>query len=263
MYGAIWSECIWQLADAKQSAVKFIISDHPVTVYNRDFFPGSAMCQSFGDPDIRYVATHTYFPLCLERVLILTNLSWVRNPYQSERKVRPNPDLFQNTLFKYTRIQTRRELTEEEVLKINYITKCRAHRYVAAADVDWLYPERHLRTTHWSKLDAGYLLMPDPREVHMGGEVIIGYGNGRADSFSEYGHKPWQRGYEDKNRMAEESKALQRFQAEFSVMQGPICRGSSHQFWQNEDGPHVFGDEYHQHQLDLHKRLTGNARQRR
>jgi hypothetical protein len=35
MYCAIWTECVWQIADAAESATKFIISDHPVTVYNR------------------------------------------------------------------------------------------------------------------------------------------------------------------------------------------------------------------------------------
>jgi hypothetical protein len=38
---AIWSECIWLIADASQSTTKFIISDHPVTVYNRKCGPRS------------------------------------------------------------------------------------------------------------------------------------------------------------------------------------------------------------------------------
>ena len=38
IYCAIWTECVWQIADATKSATKFIISDHPVTVYNRGCF---------------------------------------------------------------------------------------------------------------------------------------------------------------------------------------------------------------------------------
>jgi hypothetical protein len=79
IYCATWSNCIWLLADATKSTTKFIISDHPVTVYNRACFPGSEWCRGFNDPDIRMVATHTYFPLSIEKVLILTNLAWVRN----------------------------------------------------------------------------------------------------------------------------------------------------------------------------------------
>ena len=105
IYCATWSDCIWLIADATKSPVKFIISDHPVTVYNRACFPGSEWCGGFNDPDIRMVGTHTYFPLSIEKILILTNLAWVRNPYQSERKVHPNPRLFRNTIFMFTDIR--------------------------------------------------------------------------------------------------------------------------------------------------------------
>jgi hypothetical protein len=36
LYCAIWTECVWLLADASRSPTKFLVSDHPVTVYNRD-----------------------------------------------------------------------------------------------------------------------------------------------------------------------------------------------------------------------------------
>jgi hypothetical protein len=84
-------------------------------------------------------------------------------------------------------------LSELEVLQINYITKRRALRYIAAAEKDWLYPERFLKSTHWSNFDNGLLFMPDPRDLHMGGEIYIGYESGKSDTFSEYGHKPWQK----------------------------------------------------------------------
>ena len=195
MFCAIWTECVWQIADATNSPVKFIISDHPVTIYNRACFAGSAHCTGFNDPDIRQVASHTYFPLSAEKVLILTNLAWVRNPYQSEIKYRPNPNFFRPAMFKYTDIQLSRSLSKQEVLEINYITKSRAFRYIAGAHKDWLYPENHLLSTHWRKFGGGYLFMPEPRGIHMGGQIYIGYKNGRSDAFSEYGHKPWQRGF--------------------------------------------------------------------
>lgn len=257
IYCAIWTECVWQIADATKSATKFIISDHPVTVYNRACFPVSAYCKGFSDPDIRMVATHTYFPLSIEKILILTNLAWVRNPYQNERKLRPNSQYFRDTIFNFTDIQTYRSLSEQEVLEINYITKRRALRYIAGAEREWLYPEKYLPSTHWKKFGKGLLLMPEPRDIYMGGEVIVGYKGGGADSWSEYGHRPWQEGYKDDKRSAVESKALERFKAEWAVMQGPEYRGTSSHFNRKHDGPYVTPDEFHQHDLERarhHKR---------
>lgn len=261
IFCAIWTECVWQIADATQSNTKFIVSDHPVAVYNRACFPMSKYCKAFNDPDVRMVATHTYFPLSLEKVLILTNLAWVRNPYQSETKIRPNSELFRDSFFNYTAIQTFRSLSEEEVLQINYITKMRALRYIAGAEQEWLYPEKFLEKSHWRKMGNGYLLMPEPRDIVMGGEVVFGYEGGRSDSFSEYGHKPWQKGFKDSTRNKVESAALHRFQAEFARMQGPAWRGTSFEF--NREGPQVDSDEFHQHHLDFARRNRKARRDKR
>lgn len=174
LYCAIWTEAVWALVDATQTQTKFILSDHPVTVYNRDCFPNSLWCREFRDPDIRCVGTHTIFPLSPTRALVLTNHSWVRNPHSSARLWRPNPKLLRTAMFYFPGIQTGRELTEVEINQINFIIKKRAYRYIAAADEAWLYPERHIPSEHWRKLDDRYLLMPDPRSVTVSEEIIIG-----------------------------------------------------------------------------------------
>ena len=220
MFCAIWTECVWQIADASRSPTKFIISDHPVTVYNRACPHLSAWCRGCNDPDIRFHATHTYFPLSLEKVLILTNLSWARNPYQNETRLQPNPNMLRSAIFNFTAIQTGRTLSEGEVLQINYVTKRRAYRYIAAADKEWLYAERRVSTDHWKKLGDGYLFMPEPRLITMGGEIMIGYSSGASEAFSEYGHKPWEKGYKDKERERRETDALYRFQAEWAMKYG-------------------------------------------
>lgn len=133
LFCAIWTECVWQIADASDSNTKFIISDHPVVAYNRECPPGSIWCKNENSPDIRFVATHTYFPLNLNKILIMTNLSWVRDPYQKPRKLRPNPAYFRNSIFNFLDIQINRKLSEEEVCEINYITKLSSYRYVASA----------------------------------------------------------------------------------------------------------------------------------
>lgn len=86
LFCAIWTECVWSIADASQSPTKFILSDHPVTVYNQGCFPLSEWCRDNRDPDIWLTGTHTLFPLTLDKILILTNLSWVRYPYGNPTK---------------------------------------------------------------------------------------------------------------------------------------------------------------------------------
>jgi hypothetical protein len=230
LYCAIWTECVCQLADARNSPTKLIISDHPVTVYIRECPPLSRSCLGYNDPDIRLHATHTYFPLSLQRVLILTNFSWVRNPYQNGVRMRPNPTLLRDAMFNFTSIQTGRELSEDEVLQLNHITKRRAYRYIAAAEEEWLYPERHVSSDHWKKLGEGYLLMPEPRLIYMGGEMFIGYKGGGGDGFGPYGHKPWQKGYKDEEREKRETEALYRFHAEWAMMHGPKYTANNSEF---------------------------------
>lgn len=252
LHCAIWSECVWALVSADETQTKFIISDHPVTVYNRAVFPDSAYARQHTDPDFRMNGTHTFFPLSPTRMLILTNLSWGRNPYSNAQKLRPNPRLFRTAMFDFTGIQTGRQLEEIEVKQINYITKRRSLRYVAAAQEDWLYPERDLPTTHWRKFDDRYLFMPDPRDLHLGGEIMIGYGDGRSAAFDEFGRRPWQADYKKSDQSGEEERTLYGFQGEFARLFGPKRRGQSERF----GGPRreVDRDDFHQYHLDLEKK---------
>jgi len=230
IYGAIWSECIWQVADASMSPVKFIISDQPVTVYNRVCGPKSQKCRGYNDPDVFLNGTHTIFPLSLDKILILTNLSWVRNPYQSSITPRPNPLPWRSAIFKYQDVQIGRQLSEEEVWEINYIIKRRAFRYIAAAKKEWLYPEEHIMSTDWSSYGSGYLLMPDPRSIHMGGTIYMGNDNGPCYACDEYGYTPGQLGFEDKGRRDNESFYLEKFKQEFTRLFGDDRRGRSYRF---------------------------------
>ena len=129
LHGAIWTEAIWSIADASQAPTKFIVSDHPVTVYNCDCFPLSQWCRDGRDPDIWLEGTHTLFPLSYDKILIITNLSWVRNPYGKATRSRPNPDPMRPAIFNFTSIQTGRHLSDVDVNAINYIIKRRAFRY--------------------------------------------------------------------------------------------------------------------------------------
>ena len=249
LHGAIWTECVWLIADASHSETKFIISDHPVTVYNRRCGPRSMWCREYNDPDIALQGTHTIFPLSLEKVLVLTNLSWVRNPYQSEVALRPNSNPWRETIFNFMDIQTMRHLQEQEVREINFIIKSRALRYIAAAREEWLYPDRYVSKSEWNVFGHGYLLMPDPRAIHLGGEIIIGYRGGGATSFDAYGRRPWQPDYNQESKGFKEAPSLDRFKGEFARLFGPYRRGRTFSFTQLDKERD--DDEFHQYHLSL------------
>jgi len=252
LYCAIWTECVWLIADASRSETKFIISDHPVTVYNRRCGPRSQWCRGNNDPHIWMQATHTIFPLSLEKILILTNLSWVRNPYQSEIALRPNPKPFRGAIFKFTEIQTLRRLTEQEVLEINFIIKSRAMRFIAAGKKEWLYPDNHVSKSQWNLYGNGYLLMPDPRAVHLGGEIMWGNYDGTGGAMDEYGRRPWEEDYGKESKTLEEGITLDKFKGEFARLFGPYRRGRTFQGMRVDN--EIDDDEFHQYHLGLEKK---------
>lgn len=249
---AIWTESVWQIADATESSTKFIVSDHPVTVYNRKCGPRSDWCKEENDPAIWLNGTHTIFPLSIDKVLIMTNLSWARNPYQSAIKNRPNPNPHRSAMFKFTDVQVRRKLSEEEVRQINFIIKSRAYKYIAAAKKDWLYPEKYISKSDWNSFGHGYLLMPDPRALHWGGEIIIGHKDGTVSGYDEYGRKPWDPDYSMETKTGSEHNSLQWFQGEFASLFGPHRRGRCMQAGRIEKEKD--SEDHHKYHLSLQKR---------
>jgi hypothetical protein len=249
---ALWTECVWLIADASKSDTKFIVSDHPVTVYNRECGPRSQFCRESNDPAIWLQGTHTIFPLSLDKVLVLTNLSWVRNPYQSATNFRPNPNPFRGAIFKFTDVQVRRYLNEQEVREINFIIKSRANRYIAAAKKEWLYPEKFVSKSNWNTYGHGYLLMPDPRPIHWGGTIMWGGGPGGSGAMDEYGRLPGDPDFEVETNKGTEHQTLPWFQGEFAKLFGPYRRGRSMQALQIDN--ELDSDEFHKYHLGLRKK---------
>jgi len=211
------------------------------------FFP-LRRCRDFRDPEIWRNGTQTIFPLSLTKALIFTNLSWVRNPYGDGTRLRPHSNPLRTAMFNFTAIQTGRKLSDIEVNQINFIIKKRAYRYIAAAEEEWLYPEQHIPSEHWRKLNDRYLLMPDPRSLIFGGEIMIGYKGGGSDVFDEYGRRPWQKSFKDKTLADREWRTFHAFQGEYARLFGAKRRGVSFEFHgreREEDSA-----EYHQHLLD-------------
>ena len=258
MHCALWTECVWSIVDASKSDTKFIISDNPVTVYNPSCFPLSAGCRGNKDPGIWLNGTQTIFPLSLNKALILTNLSWVRNPHGNPLKKRPHSQMFRPAMFKFTDIQTGRMLSEIDVITINYIMKKRARRYLAAAKKEWLYPEKVIKNNHWDKIGRSYLLMPDPRSIPFSSEIIIGYDDKRADAFDEYGRKPWHDEYMDKERFNYEWETFHAFQGEYARLFGPKRRGLAFEF--GRLGNDIDSDDVHSCHLNMEQRCKENIK---
>jgi hypothetical protein len=261
MFCAIWTECVWLIADAADSPTKLLLTDHPVVVYNRGVFPDSSEFRREGDPPVWLSGTHTLFPLDYEKILILTNLSWVRNPYGNPKRTRPNPELFRSAMFDFTAIQTHRSLTEDEVIRINYIMKRRAHRFIAAERKEWLYPEVRLGRQRWDKLTEPHLLMPDPRGVSFTSGIYMGWEDGRRAAFDEYGRRPGQPGYDPDARNDHEWDTFHAFKGEFARLMGPKRRGRAFNVARldNEfDSP-----DYHSYHLRLESDCKGRMRQRK
>ncbi len=226
LYGAVWAECVWQIVDASNSPTKFIISDHPITVFNRSCAPGNPLyCRGANDPDVRLHATHTIFPLSPDRLLILTNRSWACNPNRPPTQARANPDLFRDAMFNFLDIHLGRRLSETDVIVINRIMKLRAYRFIAAGEEEWLYPERRTRMP-WREIGTTSLLMPDPRPLTPNAEIILGYASGATSAMDAYGRLPGQPGYAEEMTSDDEWGPLRRWQAEFTERFGSDLRGA-------------------------------------
>jgi hypothetical protein len=188
LYQTMWSEAVWEVVNCNTSATKFIVTDSPVSSYNKAVFPGSQEVLRHGMAALERLGTHTVFPLDCNHCLIITNLQYVRNPKVNPLKVRENPRYFEQAMFDLRKVQRGREIGEAEVVAINYVLKKGARRYIAAGEKDWLYPERKMASTFWPKLGGSHFLHPDPRRVSFSTEIIVGYKDGSTYGQNEYGH---------------------------------------------------------------------------
>lgn len=159
MHCVMWMEGSIEVFEAVQSATKFIFSDHPVTFFNPYVFPRDPQIPIGLDVPQHWLGTQTLLPLDRERLMVITHREWGRKQGEIRaRKPRTNSRLFDNPMISYDGIQRGGQLSEKQVREVNYIVKARAERYISSCTEDELFPERHLKTTLWSKL--GKFLLP-------------------------------------------------------------------------------------------------------
>lgn len=186
MHCTMWLEAVREVVSAEDSDVKFIVSDHPVTIYNARCAPNAVESRYPDDPPIELIGSQTIFALNSSHCLILTNLEYAKDPSGVDLlRSRQNPRHFGTTLARTDAWIRTRKLSGNEVVAINHVLKSRARRYIAAAEEAWLYPER-AGPFEWREISK--ILLPPERELwHFGGEIIVGYQDGTSSFQDAFG----------------------------------------------------------------------------
>jgi hypothetical protein len=185
MHCTMWVEGVREIVSAHDSGVKFILTDHPVTVYNAAVDPTSEQCAYPQDPLVAAVGSQTVFALDANTCLILTHLEYAKEPDQLDlTRLRTNARHLGAGMARTDNFIRDRRLSREDVIAINYLLKSRAKRYIAAADKTWLYPEQEFNGS-WAQIAK--VLLPKADLWRFGGEIYVGYKDGTSGYWDEYG----------------------------------------------------------------------------
>lgn len=206
----LWAEGVRELVSAEDSEVKFILSDHPVTIYNYACSPDSELCAYPNDPDIALKGSQTIFPLDKNRCLILTNLEYAQDPDGvNPLEQRTHAAKIRQSMVNTINFINKRKLIADEVTKVNHIIKARAKDTIAGGNENWLYPENRVNCD-WTELR--HVLMPPPNELyHFGGEMFFGYEDGNTHYQDAFG------------RSARQNELLKKETDESKLRRNDIC----------------------------------------
>lgn len=204
----MWGEGIWELVRADKSRTKFIISDEPVTFYNSRMPP--SLSKYPGTEELAHVGTRTLFPLGPDVCLIITHLQFTRHPDQNTLIRRINARNYDQVVMYAGNVQFGRDLSEDEVTRINLILKTKATRFIAAGRREWLYPEAAVKQTGWATLDRDWFLMPNLWKVDFHTQVLVGHRDGSSWAADEYGRHPGHPKYDDNDRARRDREHLTR-----------------------------------------------------
>lgn len=185
MHCTMWAEGVREIVSAENSDVKFIVTDHPVTIYNSAYPPESSACIYPDDPSIELIGTQTLFVLDENHCLILTNLEYANNPKSVDHTARRSNARYRGGSIVKTDAYIRtRKFSRDEVVAVNHVLKSRAHKFIAAGSKEWLYPEQHF-ISNWSEI--GEILLPRDELWRFGGEIYVSYKDGSVHYQDEFG----------------------------------------------------------------------------
>lgn len=143
MHCTMWYESVREIVSAEESDVKFIVTDHPVTIYNAAYPPTSLVCKYPDDPAIELKGSQTVFALDANHCLILSNIEYAKYPTSLDLKApRTHARYGGQSIARTDAFIRTRKLTSKEVSSINRLLKVRARKYIAASEKAWLGPEK-------------------------------------------------------------------------------------------------------------------------
>jgi hypothetical protein len=185
LHCTIWVGGVREIVSAEDSDVKFITSDHPVTIYNHAVPPTDGACAYPLDPGIALRGSQTIYPMDRDHCLILTNLEYAKDPSIGPLEKRTFARNYRQSLARIDAFIRTRKLNAQEVAQINLIVKKRARRFIGAGRKEWLYPEKTVMQP-WSELRKT-LLPPKGGMFHFGGEMFVKYESGDVHYQDEFG----------------------------------------------------------------------------
>ncbi|MEP2438250.1 MAG: DUF4238 domain-containing protein, partial [Roseibium sp.] len=184
MHCTIWTEGIREIVSAEDADVKFIVTDHPVTIYNHAAPPNDSPYIYPNDPGIALKGSQTIFPLNRDFCLILTNLEYGQDPDTNPLEKRTFARNYRQSMVRTDAFIRSRKLSDLEVANVNRILKARARRYVAAGREEWLYPEEQT-SGRWDELRD--TLLPKDELWRFGGELYAKYDDGHVHYQDAFG----------------------------------------------------------------------------
>lgn len=205
MHCTIWTEGVREIVSAEDADVKFIISDHPVTIYNHAVPPGVQLSAYPNDPTIALRASQTIFPLNRDFCLILTNLEYAQDPSTPPCDKRTFARNYRSSMVRTDAFVRTRKLSNQEVTRVNYVLKSRARRYIAAGRKEWLFPERTVSDA-WGALQETFL-PPKQGLWHFGGEMYAKFEDGHVHYQDAFGRTEKERDFLKKDLPAKPLRA--------------------------------------------------------
>jgi hypothetical protein len=185
LHCTIWVGGVREIVSAEDSDVKFITSDHPVTIYNHAIPPTDGGCAYPLDPGIALRGSQTIYPMDRDHCLILTNLEYAKDPSTGPLEKRTFARNYRQSMTRIDAFIRTRKLNAQEVAQINFIMKKRARRFIGAGRKEWLYPEKTV-TQPWSELRKT-LFPPKGGLLHFGGEMFVKNESGDVHYQDEFG----------------------------------------------------------------------------
>lgn len=182
---ATWTTGVREIVSAERAGVKFIVSDHPVTVYNHAIPPSDARNRYPQDPSAALKGSQTLFPLGPDHLLILTNLEYAKDPETRPDAKRTFARNYQSTMVSTIEFIRTRYLTDDEVAEVNFVIKARADRYVAGSSREDIFPEK-VMSKSWGDLRTT-LLPPADELYRFGGEMYASFESGDVHYQDEFG----------------------------------------------------------------------------